>query len=288
MAPFDKILCALDFSPAGDAALGVARLALRVPRAPLALAHVCETPWHGYPGVDFGGPLGSSGTDDIEAHLKRETAKLLEGRAREGESAEVLSGGGRVHEEVCEHAAKIGADLIVAGTHGRGAVGRLLLGSVAEKLIRASEVPVVVVPEGGEARFRAKGAVVCPVDFSSPSEAGARGAASLAAALGGPLDLVYVEDAPFQTEHRRESEELMRSEAEQPGEAARSRGPRPRPRRRALGRDRRLRRRARGVARRESGTRGRRDLARALIGSVTDRVVRKSRVPVLVVPPAAS
>lgn len=46
-------------------------------------------------------------------------------------------------EEICDFASKQGADLIVVGTHGRGVVGRMLLGSVAEKVLRAATVPVL-------------------------------------------------------------------------------------------------------------------------------------------------
>ena len=45
-----------------------------------------------------------------------------------------------------------GADLIVVGTHGSGGVERMLLGSVADKVIRAAEQAVLVVPPHREAR----------------------------------------------------------------------------------------------------------------------------------------
>ncbi len=44
------------------------------------------------------------------------------------------------------HADETGADLVIVGTHGRGALGRLALGSMAERIVRASSVPVVTVP----------------------------------------------------------------------------------------------------------------------------------------------
>ena len=46
------------------------------------------------------------------------------------------------------------ADMIVIGSHGRGGMRRFLLGSVAEKVARTSELPVVIVPSHDEVRHR--------------------------------------------------------------------------------------------------------------------------------------
>lgn len=50
--------------------------------------------------------------------------------------------------EIVDYAAGTGTDLIVMGTHGRSGVDRLLLGSVAERVVRRSPVPVLTVREG--------------------------------------------------------------------------------------------------------------------------------------------
>lgn len=47
---------------------------------------------------------------------------------------------------ICDYAAQHGIDLIVIGTHGRTGMSRLLLGSVAEKVVRHASCPVLVVP----------------------------------------------------------------------------------------------------------------------------------------------
>lgn len=52
---------------------------------------------------------------------------------------------GKPHREIVEHADGDGCDLIVMGTHGRGGIDRLLLGSVAERVVRQSPVPVMTV-----------------------------------------------------------------------------------------------------------------------------------------------
>jgi nucleotide-binding universal stress UspA family protein len=51
-----------------------------------------------------------------------------------------------VAETIVEQATKVGADLIVLGTHGRRGISRLVMGSDAELVVRRSSVPVVLVP----------------------------------------------------------------------------------------------------------------------------------------------
>ncbi|MFD1633757.1 universal stress protein [Haloplanus ruber] len=53
---------------------------------------------------------------------------------------------GKPSREIVRYAEANDCDLVVMGTHGRGGIDRLLLGSVAEGVIRASSVPVTTVP----------------------------------------------------------------------------------------------------------------------------------------------
>lgn len=57
---------------------------------------------------------------------------------------------GNPAHEIVEYADRSDADVICMGTHGRGGINRLLLGSVAERVVRASEVPVLTVRVGPE------------------------------------------------------------------------------------------------------------------------------------------
>ena len=52
--------------------------------------------------------------------------------------------------EIVDFATEEGCDLIVMGTHGRGGIDRLLLGSVAERVVRGSPIPVLTVRVRGE------------------------------------------------------------------------------------------------------------------------------------------
>lgn len=57
---------------------------------------------------------------------------------------------GRPSQRIVEYATDHGADLIIMGTHGRGGLDRLLLGSVAERVVRSAPVPVMTVQAGEE------------------------------------------------------------------------------------------------------------------------------------------
>ncbi|QLG61674.1 universal stress protein [Halorarum salinum] len=66
-----------------------------------------------------------------------------------GVTVETTVGEGRPHERILAAARERDADVIVIGTHGRGGFERFVLGSVAEKVLRLSDRPVLVVPSDG-------------------------------------------------------------------------------------------------------------------------------------------
>jgi nucleotide-binding universal stress UspA family protein len=71
-----------------------------------------------------------------------ETAKLYDGHHR----VELFAPEGSAKDEILAAADKWNADIIVIGTHGRTGLSHLLLGSVAEYVVRHAKVPVLVVP----------------------------------------------------------------------------------------------------------------------------------------------
>lgn len=54
---------------------------------------------------------------------------------------------GRPSQQIVTYAREVDCDLVVMGTHGRGGLNRLLLGSVAERVVRSSTVPVLTVQD---------------------------------------------------------------------------------------------------------------------------------------------
>ncbi|MEF8843383.1 MAG: universal stress protein [Haloarculaceae archaeon] len=91
--------------------------------------------------------------EGVRESLREEGETALDSaeRAVEGVSTErhMLEGGPA--REIVAYADRSGADLVTMGTHGRGGINRILLGSVAERVVRRSPVPVLTVRvDGGE------------------------------------------------------------------------------------------------------------------------------------------
>ncbi len=90
--------------------------------------------------------------DGLYAHLRNEGETALQSlreRAEEADvSVETELREGRPSRMIVTDATETGCDLIVMGTHGRSGLDRLLLGSVAEGVIRSAPVPVMTVRIG--------------------------------------------------------------------------------------------------------------------------------------------
>jgi nucleotide-binding universal stress UspA family protein len=99
-----------------------------------------------------------------------------------------------VHRVVLATAADRGADCIVMGTHGRTGLDRFVLGSVAERTLRESPVPVLTVHEDTVVDRRLD-AILVPTDGSPGAEAAAAHAIDLALATDATLHVVHVVDA---------------------------------------------------------------------------------------------
>ena len=95
-------------------------------------------------------------------------------------------------ETIVETSSNLGSDLIVMGSHGRRGLSRLLLGSVAERVVRMSTVPVMTVR--AEAAINPDGIkkILVPHDFSESSATAIRHATAWAGALGAEITLLHV------------------------------------------------------------------------------------------------
>jgi nucleotide-binding universal stress UspA family protein len=144
--PMKVVVVGVDFSPLAQRALQCA-LELSAPHgAEVVLVHVAA------PDPDFVGMEAGpqSARDDVARELKEERAALHE-LAREvetsGRRVQMVMVRGAAATSLVEVASASKADLLVVGSHGKGPVKRLFLGSVSEGVLRHAPCPVLVVPE---------------------------------------------------------------------------------------------------------------------------------------------
>lgn len=98
-----------------------------------------------------------------------------------------------VHEAIVDEALTLPDPVVVMATHGRSAIGELVLGSVADAVIRRSPVPVVVIgPRCSGPAFTGDGPVLVALDGSEGDEDVLATAERLGPQLGGPLVVVHV------------------------------------------------------------------------------------------------
>lgn len=93
---------------------------------------------------------------------------------------------------IIEYAGAQDIDLIVMGTHGRRGLGRLLLGSVAEEVVRLAPCPVLTFGVADQHEKRVIRRVLVPVDFSESSRLALLHGKELAVAFGAHLDVLHV------------------------------------------------------------------------------------------------
>ena len=187
---FRKILCPVDYSVESKYALQVAaRMAIDA-EAELVLVHVWNMP--SQPSTKFpvpvdaaslhntrtGNRLALSSRELTQLGVKRVTTKLLNG----------------VPWEQVVHAAEDGVDLVVTGTHGRTGIARVLLGSVAEKIVRHAPCSVLAARPRGDAK--AFDHVLCAIDFSDSSRQAIELAAQVVAPRGAGITLFHAIEIP--------------------------------------------------------------------------------------------
>lgn len=287
---FRKILCATDFSPGADHALRVAIRLANDTGAELVLAHA----WH-IPAIAFSGetPYVPELIDEMVSDSERELEKVKKHALELGaKRLTTVFANGLPWDRLCSLAKEDPAiDLIVMGTHGRTGFRRLLLGSVAEKVIRHAPCSVLAV-RGGRDGTKVFQHILCPVDFSESSRYAVELASKLATADGFGITLFHAFDLP------------VRFSAELPPDVIETVDRKAAARLEELAAELRrqvkvpvtLRTRigspgAQAISVLEHevtydlacvGTHGRTGLSRALLGSVAEKIVRHAPCPVLV------
>ena len=158
MITLKNILVATDFGGPSAVALGYGRDLARSYQAKLHVLHVVEDIAMRYaPEVGFALPQLQ---EDLDKVARRELDRLITDDDRRTLSVvPVIETGINVTTTITNYAKANAIDLIVMGTHGRGAVQHFLMGSVAERVVRTAPCPVLTVRQH-EREFIAPDALV--------------------------------------------------------------------------------------------------------------------------------
>jgi nucleotide-binding universal stress UspA family protein len=140
---FNKILCALDFDKNCETLVGVARRLCEGNRGQLHLLHVARVP---PPDQDVPLPLADDPRweEIARKHLEAIAHKVLDGSV----PWELHVSSGVPERDIVHMADRLSIDLIVMGTHGRTGISHLVLGSVAEEVIRKANCAVLTLRTG--------------------------------------------------------------------------------------------------------------------------------------------
>jgi len=140
----DKILFPTDFSPASDQALRWATALARDTGATISIVHVEEPP------LAYGGGEMYIGFDEESTRdeLRKTLMHVVPGDHNVPFEHKLLVGDPA--SAIIQAAESENADMIVMGTHGRTGLTRLLMGSVAEAVIRKAKCPVLTVKQPAE------------------------------------------------------------------------------------------------------------------------------------------
>lgn len=136
---FARILVPTDFSSPSDAALAYARGLAGTFDASLHLLHVVES--------TFLRAVVGDPHDQETAALRQLQERLTDEDRRRSRALPVVERSDEPADEIVSYARSRDVDLIVMGTHGRAGVAHLMMGSVAEKVVRSAPCPVLTVRE---------------------------------------------------------------------------------------------------------------------------------------------
>ncbi len=143
MSSIEQILCTTDFSAESDRAIAYAVGLANQLDAKLHVVHVYAIPT----------PIGSAGAGghakmlcEIRELAETEMKRLVRDWHQRGADLTPHVTSGSPARGIVEEAGRLSVDLIIMGTHGRTGLAHLLIGSVTERVVRTSPVPVLTIP----------------------------------------------------------------------------------------------------------------------------------------------
>lgn len=165
-----RLMVPLDGSNLAETALPLARSIARSQAAEVVLVRVVRPPtW----ATDDGGDYAWRAFEDLKAALDAEARRYLDELAGESRAVGVPTRAfvrhGRPADELLYLELELHPDLMVMATHGRTGLARLALGSVADRMVREGDSPVLIARALGRPSFGVESALV-PLDGSSLAE----------------------------------------------------------------------------------------------------------------------
>ncbi|ACY12968.1 universal stress protein [Haliangium ochraceum] len=189
-----SIAVGVDFSEESNVALEQALHLAKTHDTQLTLVHVGALPPHTVEVPESLRPTLTEYERILNQHLDEDRNRLAELRvsceARGFKNVTTQVVDDHPDQGLCQAADQLSADLLVVGTHGRTGVKRLIMGSVAERVVRLSERPVLVARSPVEADAPGYQRILVGMDFSSTAQEALRYAVALAAP-GAVVDLLH-------------------------------------------------------------------------------------------------
>ena len=198
-----EILCGIDLSSSAPQVLRWARLLAEAYGANVDVLHSF---WSEPPRYFTSGQIEALAAEAAQEKIRRndEFKSLVRQVFNSEISYQAHLAEGHPVEEIARQLARAKPDLLVLGSHGRSGLARLMLGSVAETVVRQARCPTLIV-RGAEAAKPALERILCPVGFTELSRRSLAYATDLAAKFGADLEVLHAAaHAPEDREKLRE------------------------------------------------------------------------------------
>lgn len=146
MITLRNVLVAVDFGGASETALAYGRELARMAGATLHVLHLVENVIAGAPGVDGYVADSASLQGEVEESARKQLDSMVTDEDRRTLAAKtVTTTSNSPALSIVSYARDAHIDLIIVGTHGRGGMAHLVMGSVAERVVRTAPCPVLTV-----------------------------------------------------------------------------------------------------------------------------------------------
>lgn len=148
-----KLLVAIDYDPSAEKVAETGYSLAKALGADLILLHVIAEPSY-YASLEYSPIMGFTGFTDpqipelVEAELKKEAQRFLDQSKKhlDDDAIKTLVLEGTFAEAILQAAKDEEADIIVMGRHSRRGLDKLLTGSVVEKVLHHSSIPLFIIP----------------------------------------------------------------------------------------------------------------------------------------------